>query len=83
MADMAPENRLSENVAEELIYGMYEARRTVEKEIDDIFNSSDSWDIKNLHMLEIQIKVFEKYEEAADNILIFPRKSGHEVKPPF
>lgn len=69
IADMGPENRISENVAEELIQGMYEARRTIEKEIDDIFNSPDSWDIKNLHMLETQIKVFEKYEEAADNIL--------------
>ena len=67
MADMGPENRMSDDVAEELIYGMYEARRTVEKEMDlySNENSSDSW----LRVLETFTQTFKKYEEPVNNIL--------------
>ena len=67
MAEMGPENRMSDDVAEELINGMYKARRTAEKEMGfyDNENSPDSW----LHMIETVIQIYKRYEKAADNIL--------------
>lgn len=66
MAGIGPENRISDDVAEKLIMGMYEARRTVTKELDlDGENTPDSW----LPIFEALVQTHKKYEEAADNIL--------------
>jgi hypothetical protein len=71
MADMGPENRISDDVAEMLVQGMYEARRSAAKELDLIANEnhSDSWNTFSLSMLETIIQTWKKYEEPVNNIL--------------
>ncbi len=66
LAEIGPENKMSDDLAEKLISGMYEARMAVREDLDLLGeNPPDSWG----DIFDALILTLKKYEEAADNIL--------------
>lgn len=71
MENTAPENRLSYDVAGDLIFGMSEVRTANEKEmgLEATRNSYDSDEDKFIREYEVALQSYKKYEDVARNIL--------------
>jgi len=71
MENMPPENRISYDVAGDLIFGMSEVRIANEKEmgLETTRNSSDSDEDKFIREYEVALETYKKYEDVALNIL--------------
>lgn len=71
MENTSPENRISYDVAGDLLFRMSEVRIATEKEmgLEATRNSSDSDEDKFIREYEVALQSYKKYEEVADNIL--------------
>lgn len=71
MENTPPENRISYDVAEDLIFGMIDVRIATEKEmgLEPTSNSPDSDGDKLKHEYEIALEGYKKYEDVAGDLL--------------